>query len=169
MRKNLTGKIFGRLVVVGPDGRQGREILWLCICNCFNAVSVKTGNLSSGNTKSCGCLSRENSKSLGKRTWRMNGIKAHTAKITHGHTRIEVGARTLTYRSWQAMKQRCTDPNASNYRSYGGKGIKVCERWFNSFQDFLADMGTRISVKHTLSRHNDRGNYEPGNVSWEIQ
>jgi len=72
----------------------------------------------------------------------------------------------LTYRSWQSMKQRCLNPKAPKYHRYGGRGIRICERWINSFAGFLADMGPRPSLQHSLERSNTAGNYEPNNCVW---
>ncbi len=71
------------------------------------------------------------------------------------------------YQIWNAMKQRCANKNNPAYGRYGGRGIKVCDRWIGSFTNFLEDMGERPSKKHSLDRHpNNDGNYEPGNVRW---
>jgi hypothetical protein len=66
-----------------------------------------------------------------------------------------------------AMKSRCLNPADKNYRRYGARGITVCERWL-MFDNFLSDMGTRPSLEYTLGRQNNDGNYEPGNVKWEV-
>jgi len=81
----------------------------------------------------------------------------------HGHAIY--GKVSRTYRSWQAMKERCYKPKSINYGRYGGKGITVCERWRNSFVNFLADMGERPEGT-TMDRKNSKGNYEPGNCRW---
>jgi hypothetical protein len=90
-----------------------------------------------------------------------------TGTVTHGHTRGPAGtARTSrTYNTWLGMRQRCHDPNAENYPRYGGLGITVCDRWFNSFDAFLADMGERPDGR-TLDRVDRTGSYEPGNCRW---
>jgi hypothetical protein len=77
------------------------------------------------------------------------------------------GKRTASpeYRSWQMMKNRCLNTNARDYAHYGGRGIKVCQRWL-SFENFLADMGRRPTPKHTLDRKNSNGNYNPSNCRW---
>ena len=83
--------------------------------------------------------------------------------LIHGHA----SRRTREYRAWRAMIDRCGNPKINGYEHYGGRGISVCDRWKNSFVDFLADVGPAPSQKHTLDRHpNNNGNYEPNNVRW---
>lgn len=72
---------------------------------------------------------------------------------------------TPEYHAWLNMRQRCRNPKNHSFPSYGGRGISVCERW-NSFENFLEDMGRRPSSKHSLDRRNNDGNYEPGNCRW---
>jgi len=84
-------------------------------------------------------------------------------KVQHGHCRK--GAHTLTYTSWLGMRDRCNSKNHSEYKRYGARGIRVCERW-DTFANFLADMGERPSRKHSVDRRDSDGHYEPGNCRW---
>jgi hypothetical protein len=81
----------------------------------------------------------------------------------------DLGARSPEYSAWQGMRSRCFNPAATGFVHYGARGITVCERWRNSFENFLADMGRRPSARHSLDRIDNDGDYEPGNVRWATQ
>lgn len=140
--KDLTRQRFGHLIVLGPTKkRKGRKVVWLCVCDCGNVREVASNNLGSGNTKSCGC-------SRGK------------ANTIHGM------AGTSIYRTWQDIIKRCENPKHSAYKYYGGRGIKICKYWRNSFEAFYADVGDRPEGM-TLDRWpNNNGDYEPNNWRW---
>lgn len=138
------GKRFGRLVVLSPAGMRKKSMLWLCRCDCGKERVAYATDIRRGRAKSCGCLKRTPQK--------------------HGHAKK--GAHTRAYQTWRHMKDRCLNPRNKRFFDYGGRGIKVCDRWLNSFENFLADMGERPEGK-TLDRYPDNnGNYEPGNCRW---
>lgn len=146
--KDIVGKKFGRLVVVEFDGIRSRHYYWKCKCECGNQSVVDGGKLKSGHTQSCGCLLNE------------RRIESH---LKHGQNRKSL--TTPEYTAWQSMKQRCNDTASKSYHRYGGRGIKICERW-NDFSSFFEDMGSRPSIKHSIERIEVDGNYEPNNCKW---
>ena len=122
---DLTGKRFGRLIVIrqiGVDKRR-REKTWLCQCDCGNTKETKTSYLTSGDTSSCGCYRREcELKNLEK----CRGI----VQKKHGRS------NTRIYQIWADMKDRCNNRNNKAFKNYGGRGIKVCEEWEKDFMTF---------------------------------
>jgi hypothetical protein len=155
-RANLIGQRFGRLTAIQSNGTgELKHTTWKCQCDCGKIVpSVPTGNLSSGNTRSCGCLHREIHRALAK------------VKFTK-HGGCPKGNESPEWTSWRSMKRRCEDPKNNAFIYYGGRGIKVCDRWAHSFENFLADMGKKPVPGYSLGRIDVNGNYEPGNCKWE--
>jgi hypothetical protein len=141
------GKVYGYLTVIERVPDPERLVsLWLCRCKCGNEVIVKGGNLNSGNTNSCGCLN----------------LQKLSERQTHGKT------RTTEYRIYHGMIRRCYEVGNPAYPDYGGRGIKVCDRWRgeHGFENFYADMGPRPKGK-TLDRWpNNDGDYELANCRW---
>ena len=147
MKPEIVGKKFHRMLVVAFAGRApNKSILVRCQCDCGNFKVVRLCALLRSEIKSCGCYRRELSAS-------------QRATLKHGRS------HSPTYNSWAAMKFRCLNEHHVAYKSYGGRGITICQRWHDSFENFLEDMGER-PLGYSLDRIDPDGNYEPGNCRW---
>lgn len=147
---NMKGKIFGKLKVIRRVENNKRGIaVWACMCSCKNKTLVYVNGVSlrNGNTKSCGCLQKE---------------RTRERHIKHGKT------NTKTYYIWYTMKKRCENENHISYKYYGARGIKICNRWSNSFKNFLEDMG-ECPFGHSLDRIDNSKNYKPNNCKWSTR
>jgi hypothetical protein len=142
---DLVGQRFTRLTVIRQATNRGRYVFWECVCDCGKTVDVDGSPLRRRQTLSCGCLRQQ----------RMT---------THGQSTKE--KRRLGYGIWSSMKDRCSNSATPEYERYGGRGITVCDRWKDSFENFITDMGPRPSRSHSIERSDNDGNYEPANCHW---
>lgn len=142
---DLTGQKFIRLIVIKrvANNKHGKS-MWLCLCKCGQKTIVLSNNLRSGASKSCGCYSTNNA-------------------LKHGHTKNK--KTTKTYYSWSDMIARCINLNDKYYKDYGGRGIKVCKRWLNSFENFLEDMG-EVPKGLQIDRIDNNKGYYKDNCRW---
>lgn len=138
--ESILNRRYGRLIVIKELGRIDGAQRVLCLCKCGTKKILLRTNLGK-HANSCGCLKKE----------------LHTK---HGL------CDSPEHRAWNGMKARCYNNKSISYHNYGGRGIKVCKRWLNSFINFYRDMGKRPSANHSLERKDNNGNYEPSNCYW---
>lgn len=145
---DISGKTFTKLTVLhATDERRNGSVMWKCRCDCGNEVLVRSTALTIGKTKSCGCSKIE------------RVVKRNISTASHNMR------RTPIYECWQSMKQRCLNPASPDYKNYGGRGIRICDEWKDSFKTFLFDMGVRPEGT-SIDRIDVNGHYCKENCKW---
>lgn len=145
---DLTGKQFGQLMVLAKAQSVSGRAAWVCRCACGCEKVVIGQLLRREAVVSCGCQAKKRAREMGR------------ANKRHGMT------NTPEFRTWTALISRCMNPKDYRYKRYGGRGITVCERWLESFENFVKDVGEQPFVGAELDRKNNDGNYEPKNCHW---
>jgi hypothetical protein len=141
---DITGLKFDRLTVIKFVEIKKNFAYWLCKCDCGNEKIIRGVHLRGKQIRSCGCLQIEKATKHNK-------------------------SRTKLYRVWKSMIARCYNNKNHAYADYGGRGIKVCDEWLNSFETFLKDMGEKPTIKHSIDRINNNANYCKENCKWSTK
>ena len=147
LKKDITGQRFDRLVVLHytETKTKANKRMVLCRCDCGTEKEMIAANLSSGMSKSCGCLTGESAR----KRFTKHGYRSHPM-----------------YHRWAAMIQRCYDPNSAEFKNYGGRGIKVCDRWRESFWNYAEDLGLPPFQNASIDRVVNDGDYCADNCRW---
>ena len=142
--QDLIGRVFGYWTVLDRGLNNGPKVQWVCRCTCGIEKSIRTDALCNGQSTDCGCRRKEKHRS--KSRW-------------HGQS------TTTEFLSWHSMIQRCNNSKRTDFHNYGGRGITICDRWYDFFA-FLADMGSKPYPKAQLERVNNDLGYFPDNCIW---
>lgn len=156
-KQDYINKTYNRLTIISfeepriyanKNGYFKKATIVKCLCECGNIWKGLLTSVINNKTKSCGCFSKEIACKNGKNNTKHNLVKSSE------------------YKTWRAIKARCLNPKNPAFHNYGGRGITICDRWLNSFENFLEDMGRKPSKNHSIDRINNNGNYELSNCKW---
>lgn len=143
---HMAGQRFGALTAIEVVGRKSNgNLVWRLLCDCGTQCEIDGYDVRRGRRTSCQDCGAE---------------RLRLASVTHGMS------NSCEFSTWTDIQTRCSNENAKSFADYGGRGIKVCSRWLESFDNFFADMGPRPSANHSIERDDVNGDYEPGNCRW---
>ena len=138
----------------------------MCQCECGNKTEVRKDALKAGRVKSCGCKKKRDAEANATRK-KEEKERRKKERESKPHPNARHGMwKTPEYKAWQSLKQRCNNENCHNFKDYGGRGISVCDRWMNSFENFYEDMGDRPGGYYSIDRIDVDGDYEQSNCRW---